>query len=501
MQSNATNQIFILILAVMLGLFSAQAQTVKELEQQRKQTLKNLETTRTLLNETKKSQKSSITKLNIISKNIDERKTMIKNITTEIGALEDQIQVLDSEKVKLEAELVKLKNDYARLVREAHYNRSVYAKIMFVLSAKSFDQSFRRLRYLQEYSDYRKKQVRQIEAVKVQIQLKNDSLTHHKTTKVEVVKQKEVETQNLSKDQQKEQVLLSDLQKKSKKLNADYKVQQKKAADLNNKIAAMIAAEIKRAEAKRAAEKAKRMAEQKAAEAKRLAEAKKAAEAKRELERQKKHAAEEAAKRLKEAEQRAAKAKSEANAEALRAAKKADEEAKAAAKVAATETKKAEEEAKPVNTSSMLLLTKEESVLNGGFSSNQGRLPWPTSSGFISGHFGIQAHPVLKHVTTNNKGVYIQTPSGSSARAVFEGIVTQRFAIPGSNNAVIVQHGNYRTVYANLTDIFVSVGQKINAKQAIGRIYTDGENDNKTELYFQIYNGKSLLNPEGWISR
>jgi len=107
----------------------------------------------------------------------------------------------------------------------------------------------------------------------------------------------------------------------------------------------------------------------------------------------------------------------------------------------------------------------------------------------------------LKHVTTNNKGVYIQTPSGSSARAVFEGVVTQRFSIPGSNNAVIIQHGNFRTVYANLTQIFVREGDHVSAKQAIGKIYTDDESDNKTELYFQIWNGRSLQNPESWIAR
>ena len=84
---------------------------------------------------------------------------------------------------------------------------------------------------------------------------------------------------------------------------------------------------------------------------------------------------------------------------------------------------------------------------------------------------------------------------------MFEGIVTQRFSIPGSNNAVIIQHGNYRTVYANLTQIFVREGDHVSAKQAIGQIYTDDERDNKTELYFQVWYGKTLQNPESWIAR
>ena len=150
---------------------------------------------------------------------------------------------------------------------------------------------------------------------------------------------------------------------------------------------------------------------------------------------------------------------------------------------------------------SVSTLTKEEKLISGNFAANQGRLPWPTDKGFISGRYGVHPHPVLKHVTTNNKGIYIQTPAGTNARAVFEGEVTQRFSIPGSNNAVIIKHGEFRTVYANLTSIYVNVGDKVSAKQSIGKIYTDGENDNKTELYFQVWKGKVLQNPESWVAR
>lgn len=444
--SQSTSRILAFVFLALFFAFPIQAQTVKELELQRKQTLKNLETTNILLNQTKKSQRSSLNKLTIISKNINERKMLIKNMSFEIGKLDDQIVQLDHEKTKLETNLKKLKANYAKLVQESHINRSLSAKIMFVLSAESFDQSYRRLRYLQEYSEYRKEQVREIEGVKVQIQHKNDSLHIHKTTKVEVVKQKETETKNLTKDKQKVKVLLTDLQKREKKLRADLKIQQKKANDLNNKIASIIAEEIRKAEAKRAAIQKKRQEEEEN--------------------------------------------KSKTTKSTTKTTSK-------------TGLKTTTETSRPVTTSSssVSVLTKEETLISGNFERNQGRLPWPTSNGFISGHFGIHEHPVLKHVTTNNKGVYIQTPAGSSARAVFEGVVTQRFSVPGSNNGVIIQHGNYRTVYANLTQIFVREGDHVSAKQAIGKIYTDDDSDNKTELYFQVYNGRNVQNPESWIAR
>jgi septal ring factor EnvC (AmiA/AmiB activator) len=495
------SRIVALFSLMLLVVFTLQAQSVKELELQRKQTLKNLEMTNKLLNETQKSKKSSLTKLTIISKNINERKVLIKNIGTEIGKLDNQIGVLNNEKTKLESQLTGLKNDYAKLVQEAHINRSVYAKIMFVLSSKSFDQSFRRLRYLQEYSEYRKQQVRVIEGVKVQIEHKNDSLQIHKTTKVEVVKQKQTEAKNLSKDELKEKVLLTDLQKKESKLRADQKIQQKKATELNNRIANIIAEQIRKAEAKRAAEKQKQLAAQKEAEAKRLAEAKRAAEARKAEEQQKRIVAEQAAQNRKLAEERAAKAKTEASRAEVKAAIKAEAEAKAEVKAAVSESAKATAEVKSTSSSSVSALTKEETMLSGNFERNQGRLPWPTSNGFISGHFGVQQHAVLKHVITNNKGVYIQTPAGTAARAVYEGIVTKCGYFPGANSLVIIQHGNYRSVYANLTQVYVHEGEKVSAKQSLGKIYTDNENDNKTELYFQIWNGKNLQNPESWIAR
>jgi len=456
------NRFVIVIVSLIIAVCSLQAQTVKELEQQRKQTLQNLELTNKLLNETKKSKNTSLNKLSILSKNINERKTLIKGMSTEIGKMDEQIGQLTQERTKLENNLKDLKADYAKLVQDEQINSSLYAKIMFVLSAQTFDQSYRRLRYLQEFSEYRKEQVYKIEKVKTDIVHKNDSIVTKKTDKVKVVKQKEVEATKLTKDQQKEKIYLTDLQKKEAKLRADLKVQQKKANDLNNKIAAVIAEEIRKAEAKRAAAEKKRLAD----------EAKARQEAQRTVQK---------------------------NESISKTKTKSESRTKNTAK---TNSSNAQATAPAVTTSaSVSLLTKEETLTSGNFERNQGRLPWPTSNGFISGHFGIHEHPVLKHVTTNNKGIYIQTPAGSSARAVFEGVVTQRMLIPGSNNMVIIQHGNYRTVYANLTQIYVKEGDHVSAKQPIGKIYTDDESDNKTELYFQVWNGRNLQNPENWIAR
>lgn len=155
---------------------------------------------------------------------------------------------------------------------------------------------------------------------------------------------------------------------------------------------------------------------------------------------------------------------------------------------------------KQTEKASKTTLTKEQKLIAGGFEENKGRLPWPVEKGMISGHYGKQQHPVYSQVTIDNKGIYLQTTAGAKARAVYKGEVTSCFMV-GGTYAVIIQHGNYRTVYSNLSKLNVKQGDKVDTKEAIGTIYTDAEQDQKTELYFQIYKDKNILNPELWIAR
>lgn len=399
-------------------------QSIKQLEEQRNQILKGLETTNKMLSETKKSQQSSLHKLNILSRIVTERKLLISTLSSEIKELDNEMSRLEEEKQNLEKRLITTKDDYAKLVRETNINKGTYAQLMFVLSAENFNQSYRRLRYLQEYSNYRKAQVKEIERLSAKLDEKTHELKKNRASKELVLTQQEEEAQKLSNDEKQEKNLLNNLNKKEKQLKNDLRKQQKQEAELNKKIENAIAEQIRKEEEKR-----------------RLA--------------------------------------------AERDAKKAKE----------TGLKTTEEN------SAVAALTKEEKLLTGNFEKNKGRLPWPVERGFVSRKFGTHPHPVLKHVTTNCNGVYIQTTAGSDARAVYDGVVTSRFVANGYNNAIIVQHGEYRSIYANLTDIYVKEGDKVSAKQALGKIYTDDENDNKTELYFQINKDRNKQNPETWITK
>lgn len=457
--------IHIIIIMVLVGQTSIYAQSIEQLKKERKQIQSKLEQTTKQIKETQKNEKQSLKKINVIKQGVIERKALINNYSAEVNILEKKIGKLTNETENLQKELSKLKKDYTRLIQKAQANQNVHSKLMFVLSAKNFDQSMRRVRYLHEYTAFQKQQGNKIKKTQQLLEQKTDSLGKHKTSKVQIIKTKENEAVKLQKDQKTEQTVLKDLQKQEKKLTSEYQKQQQKVNEINNKIERIIAEEIRKTEERKKAEEARRKAAD-VARQKALAEQRRKAEEE----------------------------------------KKRNESTNASSSKKTTTTKNTEttaETKKEENTLSTYEIskeTREENLLSGNFERNQGRLPWPVDRGSVSGHFGVRPHPVFKHVTVNNKGTYFQSPSGTNARAVYEGVVKQVFSISGSGNAIIVEHGKYFSVYGNLSNVYVKTGQKVTAKQSIGKIYSDDETG-KTELYFQIYQGRQLLNPESWIAR
>jgi septal ring factor EnvC (AmiA/AmiB activator) len=145
-------------------------------------------------------------------------------------------------------------------------------------------------------------------------------------------------------------------------------------------------------------------------------------------------------------------------------------------------------------------LTPAELKLSASFEENKGGLPWPLEKGMISATFGEHAHPVLKQVKTKNNGIDLLTDPNTLARAVFNGEVTRVINIPNYNYVVMIRHGEYLSVYSNLAEVFVRKGDQITTKQTIGRIHTDPK-ESKTELHFELWRGKTLLNPSNWLAR
>ena len=376
--------------------FAFAADSVKELQKKQKKLQAEIEQTNKMLKQTKKDETATMNKLQLIGKNIQNQKKLIRTLDNEIVALNREMNQLSATRDSLQRVLERYKDDYAQMIRASHFARVQQSPLLFLLSSDNFQQLARRARYLQEFARFRQEQVRRIESTQVQIDEQNDLLKANKDDKMTALSSRKREQENLKRDERKQQNMLNQLKSKEKGLSKQLKQQQKRVAELNKKIDDIIRKQTEKA--------------------------------------------------------------------------------------------------------SKTTLTKEQKLLAGGFEANKGRLPWPIEKGMISGHYGKQQHPVYSQVTIDNKGVYLQTTAGSKARAVYNGEVTSCFLV-ANTYAVIIQHGNYRTVYSNLSKLNVKQGDKVDTKQIIGTIFTDPEQDQKTELYFQIYKDRNILNPELWIAK
>ncbi|MEW5676590.1 peptidoglycan DD-metalloendopeptidase family protein [Flavobacterium enshiense] len=171
----------------------------------------------------------------------------------------------------------------------------------------------------------------------------------------------------------------------------------------------------------------------------------------------------------------------------------------------AAANKKAKESGKSVvksdsGSSTKFVLTTEGQLLADNFKANRGRLPWPVEKGYVYSAFGTHAHPAYPDLTITNSGVEIATEAGSSARAIFTGTVMSVQIMQKSSNTkvVMIQHGDYITVYQNLSNVSVSIGDKVAAKQVIGKIHVSSEG--KATMKLLIYQNTTILNPQSWIN-
>lgn len=182
--------------------------------------------------------------------------------------------------------------------------------------------------------------------------------------------------------------------------------------------------------------------------------------------------------------------------EAVKLKKKIEEAIAAEIKKSAAKTNKTVTS----NTNVKSVLTPEEKVVSDNFSGNKGKLPWPVERGVITSSYGEHPHPVLDGIKVKNNGVDISTTPGAYARAVLNGTVSGVVTLTNVNKAVILRHGEFFTVYSNLSSVIVGKDQKISTKQNLGLVYTNAD-EGKTELHFEVWQGKLICNPAEWLAR
>ena len=437
-------KLFVLFFSLILALpLAAQnSKKVKDLKQQQSKLKTELQKSKTQLDNTRKQVKTGQQNVNFLGVQMSNRLTRIHQLEKELDDLESDIIRLQKNITELDGEVRRRRQHLKAAVRYARTQRESNDPIVFVLSAKTISQMYRRARFAREYARYQQNIGEQILQKQAELLDAQNLLLSAKSQKNGVLHEVMLQRKDLNAQQVQERQKVAGLKKKESGLQGKVAEQQKQLAALDKKIEQVIAYEI---------EQARKKAEEEA----------------------RKKAAEEAARKKKEAEK------------AGKAAPKAS---------APKQTTKPSTPAKSGN-----WLTAEDRQLNGTFEQNKGRLPVPITGQYMLGsRFGLYNVPGMKNVQLDNKGTnYVGRP-GARARAVFDGVVTSVFQFGGTRN-VLVRHGSYISVYCNLSSTIVKKGQKVRAKDILGTVADDGSGN--CTLHFQLRKETAKLNPEAWIGR
>ena len=489
--------------------------SIKKLQIQRNAIQKKIKQQEQALKANKEDVEKRLKDLLLINGEIDENQQHIEGIQKDIHHIEGNIDILKTQLSTLTEQLKDRQAKYIRSMRYMASNRTMQDKLMFIFSAKNFYQMYRRLRFVKEYAQYQKAQGEAVKAKQIQIDAKHHQLQQVRGQKNNLLYKGQQERTKLEANKGQQQNIVAGLQQQQKTIQAVIDDQRKKDAALNAQIDRMVEIEIAKARARAAAE-SKRKAELAAAEKKRreaeIARKKAAAEAAarenaRRIEeaRQREIAAKEAARKAAAAEQAARQAQREQAAKDAAAAKAvAEQRAKEAevARQAAERKEKVDAERAKVEITkveeqqeNIQKFSTVDRMMNNGFESNRGRLPMPITGSYkIVSHFGQYNVEGLKGVTLDNKGINIMGQNGCQARAVYDGEVSAVLSYGGST-VVMLRHGAYISVYANLKSASVSRGQKVSTRQILGVVGIDNI------LQFQLRKERTKLNPEAWLGR
>ncbi|KMQ71263.1 murein hydrolase activator EnvC family protein [Chryseobacterium koreense] len=515
----------------MFGILSAQKK--EQLQKQNAELKKQIAAINSNLAKTQQQSKLSIAYLNDVNKKIQLREKVYSNTQKEKRLIEDDIYLRQLEINRQNRELAVLRKNYAEVLVKAYKNKGVQNKVTFILSSKNLGEALRRVQYLKDYADYQDKKAAEIsdaaEKLKQFIALRQKSVKDKET----ILTNQQKDLLTIEAERKQKEALLEEFKKNEVQLTAELKQKQAESKKLEGQIRSIIAEEIRIAKANEEArkkeeaekirlakiaaekEKARIEAENKARlEALALEKKKADEEARRLKDIADKKAAEEAekariaaaadAKKTEDSRKAADAEKAEARrlaaakeaADAAANAKAAANKAAAAGAAEANLAKKNEDEKKAAETKVMTNFGVNSAV-GSNFAANKGRMSMPVS-GTITHRFGRQPHPVFKNIVEENNGVKIAVAKGTVAKCIAPGTVSRVVASGDGSKTVIVKHGDYFSIYANLASTMVSANQNVAAGTSIGTVAEDY--DSTYTLDFQIWYGSNPVDPMGWVN-
>ncbi len=428
-----------LIFISLTSLAWSQSTQQEKLEERKAQIQREIRENEILLQSVRKKEKSAVNVFVIQTNKIKLKEKLINTTEKQTKLLSNDMYINQVQINKLKSQLEVLKADYSRMIVKSYKSRSEQSRAMFVLSSENFLQAYKRVQYMKQYTNYRKLQGEEIKTKTGELVVYNGKLNVQKTAKQKLIEENEKERLSLEKEKQQQEKLVKTIKKDKNKIASDIKKKQQESRAIDRQIDRLIREAIAEANRKAAME---------------------------------------------------------------RAMEKAKAMAKAASKVESNEELKTRAKAivssEASVSSSKIELTAESRILADNFKANRGKLPWPVERGVVSSAYGDHPHPVISTLMVHNSGVDITTDQGASARAVFGGVVTSVLVTSPITKAVVIQHGDYFTVYQNLSSVSVGKGDKVSIKQSIGKIRTSGDSG-KTVMKFIIMQNTIYNNPANWL--
>ena len=374
------------------------SQSRADLEAQRKKTIDEISYIDNLLQTTSKERQESMNSLSIVSNRLVLRERVLSGMREEISLLRYRIELNTVALSMMEDDLVVLKRDYAKAVVNSYKTMKGYPVMIYILSAKDFNQGYKRVKYLQQVAKVRKDGAEVIGELKEQVESSKEKLSADLYVISDLRTKEETQRSLLAQEQRNRQQLVRTLNNRERQLQQDLNAKKRIAQQIEREIQRLIDEERKNAET--------------------------------------------------------------------------------------------------------LALSPEQRLLGENFLDNKGRLPWPVDRGIVTSHFGVRRHPELKYLTEDNIGIEITSSGSIPAKAVFKGEVAKIFSIPGANLTVILRHGKYLSVYANLINIRVKAGDAVVVGQVLGDVYADSDGKTTSILKFMIFENESkYLDPEQWLAK
>lgn len=427
--------VLILLLAAFCVAMPTYGQSKKQLENEKSKLEKEIKRLNNELAGAKKNTKLNAAQLKALNQKIDERTKLINNLGSQIQMLDQQIGQTQDSISMMKSHIDSMKVEYAKVVNAMYRSQMNLNKQGLVFDNKGYNRSFLKLKCYKDYSEYRKKQAAEIAMCQEELQAAAEQLGQQRAEQSNLLLKENQNKALLAKEQQQKQQSLNASKKQEQNLSKQISQKEKQRQQLQKQIQKIVNEEIAKARREEAARK-----------------------------------------------------------EAAR--KEAERKAAASGKTTTTTTTSNTTTTKPAATASTSKPTANESPESAEFSAVKGRLPWPVSYKSVVREYGKYTH-ASGGVNMNN-GLDLSCAAGTTVICVANGKVTRVFTTPTGAKGVIVRHGDYMTVYANMQTVSVKEGAKVNARQTLGTVW-NGDGSGTAEFSFQIWNDRNSMNPRAWL--